>query len=98
MIFSMYNTSSTQKCVLFIFACFYSSLFAGTLSCTVTTAAACTGGTNVVVLRMSGSDNAHAELPGQSNAAYASNVVCCSGVTNLGTSCSGTYATALKLS
>lgn len=95
----MLKASFFNKFIVFVFT--YSTfgiVFSGTLSCSVTTAAACTGGTNVVILRMSGPDNAHAELPSQSNAAYASNVVCCSGVTNLGTSCSGTYATALKLS
>lgn len=46
---------------------------------------------------MSGSTNAHAELPSQSTAAYANNVICCSGVTGLGNSCSGTFATVLKL-
>lgn len=70
-------------------------VYAGTLSCSVTTAAACTG---TVIWRMSGASNAHAELPSQSTAAYANNVVCCSGVTGLGNSCSGTFATALKLS
>lgn len=68
---------------------------AGTLSCSVTTAAACTG---TVIYRMSGASNAHAELPSQTTAAYASNVVCCTGVTGLGTSCAGIFATALKLS
>ncbi len=68
---------------------------AGTLSCSVTTAAGCSG---TVIYRMSGASNAHAELPSQSTAAYANNVVCCTGVTGLGTSCSGTFATALKLS
>lgn len=68
---------------------------AGTLSCSVTTAAACTG---TVIYRMSGSTNAHAELSSQANANYDSNVVCCSGVTGLGASCTGTFATALKLS
>jgi hypothetical protein len=70
-------------------------VFAGTLSCSVTTADACTG---TVIWRMSGATNAHAELPSQSNAAYASNVVCCTGVSGLSNSCSGTYATVLKLS
>lgn len=69
--------------------------YAGTLSCSVTTAAACTG---TVIYRMSGSSNAHAELPGQANGNYDGNVVCCSGVTGLGNACSGTFATALKLS
>ncbi len=71
------------------------SVNAGTLSCSITTAAACTG---TVIWRMSGATNAHAELPSQTTAAYASNVVCCSGVTGLGTSCAGTFATVLKLS
>lgn len=69
---------------------------AGTLSCSITTAAACTGGTNTIILRMSGTGNAHAELPSQAN--YTGSVVCCSGVTGLGNSCSGTFATVLKLS
>jgi len=60
--------------------------YAGTLSCSVTTAAACAGGTNTIILRMSGSTNAHAELA--SGSAYSSSVVCCSGITGLGTSCS----------
>lgn len=70
-------------------------VYAGTLSCSVTTAAACTG---TVIWRMSGATNAHAELPSQTTAAYSSNVVCCSGVTGLSNLCSGTFATALKLS
>lgn len=57
------------------------------LSCSVTTSAACTGG-DVVLLRMSGSTNAHAELPSQSNVNYDNNVVCCSGVSTIGNSCS----------
>ena len=57
------------------------------LSCSVTTAGACTGG-SVVLLRMSGSTNAHAELPSQSNINYDNNVVCCSGVSTIGNSCS----------
>ncbi len=80
-----------------IFVYIYSPIvFAGTLSCSITTAAACTG-SSVIVLRMSGSSNAHAELPSQSTAGYASNVMCCSGVSGLGNSCSGTFATVLKL-
>lgn len=63
-----------------------SPVFAETLSCSVTTAAACVGGTNAIILRMSGSTNAHAELPSGTN--YTGNVVCCSGVTGLGNSCS----------
>lgn len=65
--------------------------YAGTLTCSVTTS--CPSGT--VIYRMSGTDNAHAELASQAN--Y-SQLVCCSGVSGLGNSCSGTFATALKLS
>ena len=74
---------------------FLNTVYAGTLSCSVTTAAGCSG---VVIWRMSGSTNAHAELASQATAAYDNNVVCCSGVTGLGNSCTGTFATALKLS
>lgn len=56
------------------------------LSCSVTTQAACTGG-SVTLLRLSGSTNAHAELPSQSNINYDNNVVCCSGISSLGNSC-----------
>lgn len=65
------------------------------LSCSITTAGAC-GGT--IMLRMSGATNAHSELPGQSTAGYANNVVCCSGPAGLGNSCSGNYQTIVKLS
>jgi len=58
------------------------------LSCTVT--GTCNS-PSVVVFRMSGTSNAHAEMRGQSTAAYASNLVCCGNVTGLGTNCSGTY-------
>lgn len=68
---------------------------AGTLSCSVTTAAGCSG---TVIYRMSGASNAHAELASQSTAAYDNNVVCCTGPSGFGTACSGTFATVLKLS
>ena len=55
------------------------------LSCSITTSVAC--GSDTVILRMSGSTNAHAELPSQSTGAYDSNVVCCTGVTGLDNSC-----------
>ena len=54
-----------------------------------------TGAGEVAVFRMSSTSNAHAGTPGGSS--YG-NVVCCSGVTGLGTSCSGTYDTVLRLS
>jgi hypothetical protein len=67
------------------------------LSCSVTTATACTN-PSVIAIRLSSSANAHAELPSGSNAAYASNVICCAGGTSLGTSCSGTFASLGHLS
>lgn len=83
-----------------ITALFYALLQAtftfAALSCSVTTAAACIS-PSVIVLRMSAVSNAHSELPSQSNTAYASNVVCCSGVSGLGNSCSGVFATVLQL-
>lgn len=54
------------------------------ISCSITTQAGCTG---TVLLRMSGTTSAHAELPSQSTAVYNGNVVCCTGVTGLGNSC-----------
>jgi hypothetical protein len=74
---------------------FFSS--AGTLSCSITTAVLCVSPA-VVVLRMSAATNAHSELASQSTLGYALNAVCCTGVTNLGNSCSGTFAIAAKLS
>lgn len=64
----------------------FSYIFAA-LSCSVTTQAACTGG-SVTLLRMSGSTNAHAELPSQSNTNYDNNVICCSSSSSIGNSCS----------
>lgn len=66
-------------------------VYGGSLSCTVTTS--CPSGT--VIYRMSGTSNGHAELP--SGSTY-SQLVCCTGVEGLGNSCSGTYATAIKIS
>ncbi|MDB5254177.1 MAG: hypothetical protein JWL80_243 [Parcubacteria group bacterium] len=67
------------------------------LSCSITTAAACTS-PSTIVLRMSAATNAHSELASQSTAGYASNVVCCGGLTGISNSCSGTFAVAAKLS
>ncbi len=77
--------------VFFFGLCLVPRAFAGTLTCTVTTS--CPSGT--VVFRMQATSNAQAELAGQSNYTQ---LVCCSGVTGLGTACSGTFATVLKLS
>ncbi|MFH0814718.1 MAG: hypothetical protein V1902_01310 [Candidatus Falkowbacteria bacterium] len=63
---------------------------AGTLVCTVGPTCA-----NTAVFRLSGTSDAHAEFPDQSN--Y-TGIICCGGVTGLGTTCSGTYATVMKLS
>ena len=68
------------------------SVYAGTLSCTVRTSV-CSGG-ETEVFEMQNTTNSHAGLP----AASYNNLVCCTGVTGLGNSCSGTFATALKLS
>lgn len=63
------------------------------LSCSITTAAGCTG---TIVLRMSSGNNAHAEMPNMTTANYSNNVICCNGLS--GTSCSGYTANVLKLS
>lgn len=79
-----------------LFWLFYNfKVLAGTLSCTITSSSTCSG---VVILRMSSSTNAHAELPNQSNPNYSNNVICCSGVSGLSNTCSDTYAVVLKLS
>lgn len=68
---------------------------AGSLSCSITTNAACT---QTKVLRLSGSSNAHAEQYSNSNSNYDSNVVCCTNVISLGNACAGTFATVVKMS
>jgi len=71
--------------VVFLILVFLPASFSeAALSCSITTASACTG---TVLLRMSGSINAHAELPSQATSVYDNNVVCCSGVLGLGNSC-----------
>lgn len=72
----------------FIVLSLTSVLFAGTLNCFVTKAKSCKSGTDVIVLRMSGATNAHAELPDESTKAYKKNVICCNGVEGLTTTCS----------
>ena len=71
---------------------FVNTTFAGTLSCTIR-ASSCSGG-EVEIFEMQNTTNSHAGLP---SASY-NNLVCCSGVTDLGNACTGTFATALKLS
>lgn len=66
------------------------------ISCSITTEGTCSG---TILLRMSGSTNAHAELPSESTTVYDNNVVCCSGVTGLSNSClENNKATIVKLS
>ncbi len=68
------------------------------LSCSVTTQTSCNTSGYTTLLRMSGSTNGHAELPSQSNSNYDANVVCCSGISSLGNSCSGNYQIFNKIS
>jgi hypothetical protein len=70
---------------------FIHAVYAGTLSCSVTSTC---NSPNVVIFKMYATANSHSELPGQSN--Y-SNLVCCGGVAGLGNACTGTYAVALNL-
>lgn len=83
-----------KSIILLLLVFFAYNVQAGTLSCSVTTAASCTG---TVIYRMSGATNAHVQMPGQTNANYDNNVVCCSGVTGLSNSCTAPSAIALKL-
>ncbi len=69
---------------------FNASPIAGTLSCSIATS--CSSG--AIIYRMASTSNSHAELPSQS---HYSNLVCCTGVTGLSNSCSGTYTTVLVL-
>lgn len=69
--------------------------YAGTLTCSITTSAGCSG---VKVLRMSGTTNAHAELPSGVDPDYDNNVICCSGISGLSNTCSGNQVTVLRLS
>ena len=95
------NFKKLKRALIIIASLFFCGLWffnyveAGSLSCSVTTSAACTG---TVIYRMSSTTNAHAELANQSNVNYDNNVVCCTNVIGLGNSCAGTTATALKLS
>lgn len=71
--------------IIFLVVIFSSSNYVdAAFSCSITTAVGCA---DTVLLRMSGSSNAHAELPSQATAVYNNNVVCCNGITGLGNSC-----------
>ena len=87
-----------KKWLIIFFTLFISGIFfahsvrAGTLSCAVRTSI-CNGG-EVEIFEMQNTTNSTAGL----SAASYNNLVCCTGVTGLGNLCSGTFATALKLS
>lgn len=68
------------------------------LSCNVTTQASCNASGFTTLLRLSGSTNAHVELPSQSNTNYDSNVVCCSSTSAIGNSCSGNFKSIARIS
>ena len=68
------------------------------LSCSVVTQASCNSSGYTTILRMSGTTNAHGELPSESNANYASNVVCCNSPSAIGNSCTGNYKVVSKIS
>lgn len=78
----LYNYFYISIFTFLIFLPFYFTH--ASFSCSITTSTACSG---TVLLRMSGSTNAHAELPSQTTSVYDNNVVCCSGITGLGSSC-----------
>ena len=82
--------------IVLIASFFYTSHIYAALSCSITASGSCSG---TVLLRMSGSTNAHAELPTQSTVVYDNNVVCCDGVTGLSNSCAeSNRETIVKLS
>jgi hypothetical protein len=75
-----------------VLLCFvFSTIALASLSCSVATS--CPTGT--VIFRMSSTSNAHAELPSQS---LYTNLVCCTGVTGIGNTCSAPHAVVLHLS
>jgi hypothetical protein len=79
-------------CIL-VASCTVTQVFSA-LSCSITTAAGCTG---TVVLRMSKTTNAHAEVSTGTTPSYANNVICCTGLG--GVTCGGSHsASVLKLS
>jgi len=65
---------------------------AGVLTCAVRTSS-CNAG-EVVVFKMSGTTNAHAELSSQN---HYTNLVCCGGTSDMSNTCTNTFATVLKL-
>lgn len=67
------------------------------LECVMTTQSACTEN-KIVALRLSGADNAHAELASQATANYDDNVICCGGISGLNNLCVDNHVVALNLS
>lgn len=87
----------SKSIVILLFVFTAQSVFAGTLSCSVTTKSSCDSASGTVIYRMSGNTNAHAELASEETNNYNNNVVCCTGVDGLSSSCVAPYAIALKL-
>lgn len=93
---SFFKNKKIFYIIIFLLFIFFPAYYTfAVLSCQVTTSASCTG---TVIMRMSGSTNAHAELPSQTTPIYDNNVVCCSGITNLNNSCTGNYEVVARLS
>ncbi len=91
-----YPVSASMAAVFFLLVLGFGAakiVNAGTLSCSVRTSDCIAG--DVEVFRLSGTANAHAQLP--SVGTYV-NRVCCGGVAGISNACSGIYATALQLS
>ncbi len=94
----MHKFYSSAFILIFVFVTQIELAGAGTLSCSVKAASACNGVGETVIYRMSGADNAHAELPSQTTGVYADNVVCCTlGFEGLSNVCASPQATALNL-
>lgn len=93
---SFFKNKKIFYLIIFLLLIFFPAYYTfALLSCQVTTSASCTG---TVIMRMSGNTNAHAELPTQATPVYDNNVVCCTGGTSLGNSCSGNYEVVARLS
>ena len=84
--------TTTTVILLLVFSILIKLTYAGTLSCNVSSSA-CTG-SEVEIYRLSGTANAHVQLP--SVGTYPQRV-CCSGVTGLSNSCTSPSATVLNL-
>jgi hypothetical protein len=92
----MYKKSLLTLLIISSFAFGIEHRVSAALSCSITSAAACTN-PSIILLRMASSTNSHVELPTQSNSVYDQDVVCCSGLSGISNSCSGTYQVVAKL-